>query len=509
MRIKISENIINNDSLSTILEGLHSLPCVIRYYDDFDEEIRIISDINDADSIILYCVGRKYKINFTRYDKDVDILIKHLLYFMVSEGMYIPTIKTLLLSIYRVTREDLVEIIDAGPLNIKSLWSVLRARDGWDKHTYQTIKQLLRFLALKNLCGWSPFYLDFISTSLPLPDVDKYASVRTGDVFLSTIEQSRIVQYLDEFVTLLNDETKPISIKSVRDASLLLCSYQYGMRPIQLALLRMRDVRIWNESDNTLCETIHLTFKMVKQKPKSKSRPLTRKIKQDWAPIIRKLYFTLKDSHGNGSTRLFMLDSSNAVGTALIEIATKIVGREVSANNLRHTAAQRLVDSGASHEELAEFLGHYDKRTGQVYFHNSVNQVERVNKALVISEVYRKVIEIHHNGYINKEELSQLKGDQQVAGVPHGIPISGIGGCSSGQPACPFNPVTSCYGCTKFMPMFDIEIHQEVLNNLRGIVRTFYDSSRGEFNSPAYLQLQRTIANVQEIIYQIESKLQC
>jgi hypothetical protein len=162
------------------------------------------------------------------------------------------------------------------------------------------------------------------------------------------------------------------------------------------------------------------------------------------------------------------------------------VGRKISATDLRHTAAQRLVDAGASQDELAEFMGHTDITTGLVYFQTSPNQAERVNRALGISQVYQKVAQIAHDRFISKEEMAGLKGEHQIAGVPHGIPIAGIGGCASGQPACPFNPITSCYGCRKFMPLHELPIHQQVLQDLRGIVVFFNEASRGDANSPAY-----------------------
>jgi len=162
------------------------------------------------------------------------------------------------------------------------------------------------------------------------------------------------------------------------------------------------------------------------------------------------------------------------------------------------------VDSGASHEELAAAMGHSELRTGLVYFRASANQAELVNKALGISETYRTVARIATERFIDESELAKLRGDQQVGGVPHGIPISGIGGCESGQPSCPFNPVTACYGCPKFMPVRDLALHEQVLKDFRSIVLFYKDVGHGEVASPAYLQLQRTISEVQGVIRELE-----
>jgi hypothetical protein len=157
------------------------------------------------------------------------------------------------------------------------------------------------------------------------------------------------------------------------------------------------------------------------------------------------------DSQGrDGNDRVFGVRSNHEAGSRIARRVESLIGDDACAMDLRHTAAQRLVDAGASHEELAEFMGHSHVQTGLVYYATSATHAERVNRALGASDIYRRVAKIAHDRFISPKELTQLKGEQQIAGVPHGIPIAGIGGCKSGQPACPYNPVTSCYGCRKF-----------------------------------------------------------
>ena len=171
---------------------------------------------------------------------------------------------------------------------------------------------------------------------------------------------------------------------------------------------------------------------------------------------------------------------------------------------MRHSGAMRQVDAGASAEDLAEFMGHSSLESGLVYYDTSATQAERVNQALGISETYQNLARLGTARFISNDELSKLKDDQQIAGVPHGIAIAGIGACQTGQPSCPYNPITACYGCPKFMPVRDISIHRQVLNDFRGVVKFFYDSSRGETESPAYLQLKRTISEVHSVINELE-----
>jgi hypothetical protein len=50
------------------------------------------------------------------------------------------------------------------------------------------------------------------------------------------------------------------------------------------------------------------------------------------------------------------------------------------------------------------------------------------------------------------------------------------------------------------MPVRDAGLHAQVLEDFRGIVHFYMDVGRGETQSPAYLQLQRSISEVQNVI---------
>jgi hypothetical protein len=272
---------------------------------------------------------------------------------------------------------------------------------------------------------------------------------------------------------------------------------------MQIGMLQMRDVRIWKDTlDSNM--SVHLTFRMIKQRNQNKALPLLRKVKREWALLFAELYSRAIQSGLDAHDRIFGVSSASETGVIISRATAKLLPTARNATELRHTAAQRLVDAGASQEELAEFMGHSDIGTGLIYFQTSANQAERVNAALGISEIYQQVSKIAHDRFIDDMELAALKGEQQIGAVPHGIAISGIGGCAIGQPSCPSNPVTACYGCFKFMPLDNADIHREVLANLRSVVTFFSEASAGDVHSPAYLQLKRTVSNVQSIIAEIE-----
>lgn len=339
--------------------------------------------------------------------------------------------------------------------------------------------------------------------TLPLRSVDKFAGIRTGEVFLSVDEEAVLVSYFDESSQRIIHHPEHVSDTDLISTSILICSFQFGLRPKQIGMLQIRDVRIWNDVGG-YHPSAHLTFKMIKQRSSSKALPLTRKVKNDWTPLFVELYERNKRLGFDGANKFFQVDSAQAVAQIIVNATSALLPVSRNATELRHTAAQRLVDAGASQEELAEFMGHSDIDSGLVYFQTSPNQAVRVNHALGISEIYQQVAKIAHDRFISYEELSALKGEQQIGAVPHGIPIAGIGGCAIGQPSCPSNPVTACYGCKKFMPIHDAKMHKMVLADFRGIVKFFSESSKGDFNSAAYLQLKRTISSVQSIIAEIE-----
>jgi hypothetical protein len=281
---------------------------------------------------------------------------------------------------------------------------------------------------------------------------------------------------------------------------MLVFSYQFGLRPKQIAMLEIRNIRIWNDGLEDR-PAVHLTFTMIKQRSEKRVFPMVRRVKREWSPVLIELLQRAEHKERAGTEHVFE-GTPDTCGDVIAETLEFVLQRRRTTGDLRHTAAQRLVDAGASEEELAAFMGHTDLNTGLIYFRSSASQGERVNQALGISTVYQRVAQIAHDRFISTKELIELKGDQQIAGVPHGVPVAGIGGCTVGQPRCPYNPITSCYGCPKFMPVADAGVHKAVLEDLRGVMKFFYSSSRAERGSPAF-QLEETISTVQAVLSEL------
>lgn len=482
-----------------IVAQLPLLPPVIRYYDDFDEKQRSIRDPTTAKYFPVHIDGRVVKVGFDHLPEKLALLIKHVFLYLLGEGLAPSSASKYALGSKAIGEAGIVNLLGAAPTEIGSFWAEFSARD-LPTEAYACAKSILRLLCKYRLNQWADSYHGVIS-ALPLPFKDKYAVVRSGEAFISVDDEAAIVRFLDE--TAIQAENSLLALEDVQDAAMLLCAYQFAMRPIQIAMLTFRDVKVRRDGVDMLA-SVHIAFRMAKQRSSSVAKPLLRRVKREWTPLFVEIVRHFQANDDDASARVFGATSANEASRRISSVLRDLLELEATAVNLRHTAAQRLVDAGASQEELAEFLGHSDTTTALVYYETSANQAERVNKALGISEIYQRVARIAHDRFIGTEELAQLKECQQIGGVPHGVPITGIGGCTSGQAACPYNPILSCYGCRKFMPIHDVQIHSKVLADFRGVARFFHDSSRGNAVSPAYLQLERAIAEVQAVVVELE-----
>ena len=469
-----------------------------RYIDDFTEKHHILENIEENKWSIT-SNGAVEILDFERYANDENLI--RVIKGLALDLLFRFSTRTATMRIYNLKQlslATLIEVLEFRPDEIRVFWDSLRAKS-FSTNTYSALKALLKFASERGIGLWTPLYLPYISSTLPLPPKDKFAAVRTGDVFLSIEEEALLVRWIYERST---NATK-LTDDDLTDTALIICNYQFAMRPKQIGILRRRDCRVLHSADGG-SSTVHLTFRMLKQRSASaKLTPLIRKIKREWSSIFVEIY--MRGSHESGDAHLFGHNSSDSVSNRIIKLLKHILESDRSATDLRHSGAMRLVDAGASAEDLAEFMGHSSLESGLVYFDQSATQSERVNQALGISETYQRVARLGKERFISNDDLAKLKGYQQIAGVPHGIPIAGIGGCQTGQPSCPYNPVTACYGCPKFMPLNDISIHKKVLHDYQGIVKFFYEASRGESESPAYLQLKRTISEVNSVIDELES----
>lgn len=494
--------------IETEIEKLPPLPSAIRYLDDFSEDWRSIQAPSTSSKWIIQADGCKWAIDFDKFEGRLSRLLKHWAAWAFAK-LSPSTVDSYYQGLLAIQRQDgpevFLKVLSLSPLELREEWhQIVLPRFG--AFELRSFKSYLFFCCDMALGKLSPGYADFIG-SLRHPKTDKYSSVRVGDVFLSADEESSIVEYLD---SINSRDISLVEFDEIRSACALCMAYQHGVRPIQMAKVRLSDVRIFaGEDDNH--PVVHITFLRAKQRTANKRIPMIRKVKREWANIFERLYYLRMTGAKDEVEKEALKDSllgltPGSVSRLISNLTDDISGIRRTPNHLRHSAAQRLVDAGASQVELAEFMGHSYADTGLVYFDASPTQASRINKALSLSPIYSKVAEVAIKKTISKGELLRVAPGRQIGGVPHGIPIAGIGSCESEQALCSKNPVLSCYSCRKFMAVADIDVHREVLFKLRGVVRQFYDASKGEPESPAYVQLRRTLESVQSVISQLDEE---
>ncbi|HVI90621.1 MAG TPA: site-specific integrase [Dongiaceae bacterium] len=492
------------------IRGLPQLPAIIRYEDDFLEKVHTL---RTGESIwkVEYR-GRKNPLSFDDFPAPLSTLIRH----WCSWSLSVVSAGTT--AIYHAGLRRVYEAEGVSFFETLLSLSPMQARHYWHTQLVQRLtlgsapgaKSFLIFLCVMGLGQWTRDYRDYAS-SFSSPHGDKYAAVRAGDVFLAAHEEALIVDHLDSISAHLRAGQHDIGTDDLRAACILVASYQLGMRPIQIARVKLSDVRIFSRGPTPEKTVVHVTFMMAKQRSAQLKRmPMPRRIKREWAILFVEFYDRRSSTGavipmpGSVDDAFFGL-TPDRVAYAIARYSGRILDEPRSATEFRHTSAQRLVDAGASAEELATFMGHAWIDTGLVYFSTSLTQAERLNKAMAISPLYQEVVKVARTKTIDMAALLKMPPDRQIGGAPHGIPIAGIGACTLGQSLCVKNPVLSCYGCVKFLAINEPEIHVEVRSSFRGVVRQFYDASRGESGqSSTYQQLTRTLEAIQQTITDID-----
>lgn len=492
-------------SFGELAEKLPHLPKVVRYFDDFSNITRSVLDIENADFVTLYLDGQKNNIYFEDLGY-VKNLYKHI--FVEWINKFDPTTVVNINSgirkyVLRCGVNSIAKLILSTPSSVGSQWnSCVRSNIAADEG--YALRAMLHSLCLLNIGHWSRPASSIIR-SLRGPRVDKYRVVRTGDCFLSLDNQASIINYIDNLCAEPASGLGKLEDTALRDACLLVLSFQYAFRPGQIARVEIADVRLFSTG------AVHIAISLIKQQDHNKRIRVTRRIKREWGPLFRELVKRrtcgAPEPEKGVPPRLLFGLTPQGVRLAVVELSEELTGEGWLPTDLRHTAAQRLADGGISHMGLTEFLGHTSDRTANVYFDTSPSQAQRINEALAISPIYSKLASIAKTKTINKSMLISLPEDQQIGAVPHGVPISGIGACNLGQSLCVKNPVLACYTCSRFMPLGEARIHTEVLESLRPVVTEFAAASRGDQHSPAYAQLMGTIHAVRLVVEELKATL--
>jgi integrase len=483
------------DALNSIT--LPALPKIIRYTDVNFGPSHVIANPNQND-VWTITANRK---NLSGDFGEVPIYLRKLFKSYVAEALLVnryssATALSRLTSVLIPAGQNiLIKLLLCPPEKIVSLWNAIDlVGEGILTVRLSFFKSILSYACRAHALHWGPDLVNLISRGLHVGRTER--QTKHHEDLLTLDEETVVIRFLDDLARRANNA----SVDELMDGTLLMTCYQHGFRPIQMEMLKWLDYKQFETVDGTF--DVHCRFCKVKQRSGSSKKllPINRSYKPDWAPIF--VEFARKNRTANPGEKDYVwpvpyLDARISVASAHLGL------KRLSAYNFRHSFAQRLADAGCTAEEIAEALGHSNTQTARRYVENSPCQAKLVNEALGISPIYKTLVKMHRDGFISEQELRRAREDQQVAGTPHGILLAGIGLCKAGQPNCPYNPVTSCYGCHKFLASTDLGIHMAALEGFRDVVKQFEEVSRGEQKSPAFSQLKTTCANIVVVIEQL------
>lgn len=478
-----------------------SLPSHIRYFDDYLNKSHTLSFPAKEDIWHLHHDGIKTRLDFSIVDPKCRQIFKA----VASEQLHRLDVTGVASGISICLRNhEYVETAIPQDLHEFQAYWLSKLRQTLSRNEIQPIRTFMHSLCILGVGNWNESLRPQIS-ALSSPNYDLYKGVRTQSSIIDIGHESEIVEYLDDLSkTIQKEGADYVSYEDLQGASILILCHQFGFRTGQLARIQLSNVRAYAN------DSLHIAVPLLKQRGNNRMRLITRRLNRAWIPVFSEFLSARNNKaapSGIPHDSLFLLKPP-AITKEIKNITNMISGVGYTANDFRHTAAQRLADSGASPESITEFLGHANALSATYYFDASSTQAERINDAMAISPIYATVARVHARRTIDPSDLAISPPDMQIAGAPHGIPVSGIGLCNAGQPLCEKNPILSCYTCRKFLPVSDRETHQNVLDSLRPIVREFSEASVISEESPAYTQLKRMFSAVNEVMRLIDEGIE-
>ncbi len=244
------------EALRGLLADLPPLPAVVRYYDDFSDSYGQVANPDNSDRWAIRFDGDDRTLNFSDFETQIRGIVKSWCAFVLADLSPITAYKYLS-ALKAVPIDRIIGLVICHPQNVRQQWKELHAC-GLCYGAFAPVASLLAFLCRFAIGAWGPEWLDLVS-QLPLPKVDKYASVRVGDVFLGADEEAAIIRHIDHVCAEIQARPAGVGDDVIESAAILICSYQFGFRAKQIAMLKMRNTRIWDDGLGKH-PAVHLTF---------------------------------------------------------------------------------------------------------------------------------------------------------------------------------------------------------------------------------------------------------
>lgn len=225
---------------------------------------------------------------------------------------------------------------------------------------YHTLRRFFQFAGMQGWCDPS-FHLGIKRPRLAVRPIEPKAP-----------DWKEVVQLLKGF-------KGRSAVERRAKAMVILCAF-YGLRSTEVTRLELEDID-WRNATLVVrrakrggVQQYPLLFKvgeaileyLTNDRPKSASRLVFLSMRPPYGEVAK-------------------MSLWRAIGPSLRKIGTR--GDYVGAHCLRHACATRLLQKGASLKEIADFLGHRDVRSVDVYARLDIRSLRKV-AAFVISDLY-------------------------------------------------------------------------------------------------------------------------
>ncbi|WP_442603627.1 tyrosine-type recombinase/integrase [Paenibacillus sp. KN14-4R] len=171
---------------------------------------------------------------------------------------------------------------------------------------------------------------------------------------------------LEEVLVLLESIEKCRSKLKLRNISIFLLIMELGCRPIEVASIRLDDIRFTERL---------ITLRSVK------SRTRTLKMSKDLTNMLQEYLSTCRPLYPTYNDVFFVKSSGEPISsstiTSLFSEKNKQVFGEIrfSGKALRHTYATNALDNSNDFDQVSESMGHKHRRSTEWYIHRSVQRM--------------------------------------------------------------------------------------------------------------------------------------
>jgi hypothetical protein len=308
----------------TRVPELPPLPSLVRYYDDFDDQFRTVRQLEQLSAWTITANGLSRSLNLevggpwhTRLLKVfvADLIARRANTTVLSYYAYLEPLRS----------SSLVRILESialdHPTEFRDRW-IVEFHPSLSPNQMRAVRYFASAAARMAIGQWTAGDQALVR-ALPGAPLDKYARVREGDCFLSVSAQSEIVQFIDEAASAASQGRA--DFETLRLASILALSYQYGARPGQIARIKASDVRCHPSGG------VHVSIVLLKRRGQQRGRTVVRSVQREWCILFREF---LKQQRDESGSKLFGYIPTQ-VSAAVSALTDELTGTAYSPGDLR------------------------------------------------------------------------------------------------------------------------------------------------------------------------------